>query len=81
MAAPVQAMAVAFQDEDGGAETIGRNPGDPMKIKDSQPGNPARTDTDRSLTAFSQTDRTTPDLGAQPGHPADSDLRIRILTH
>ena len=35
----------------------------------------------RSLTAFSQTERTAADSGGQPGHPADPDLRIRILTH
>jgi hypothetical protein len=42
MAAPVQAMPVTFQDEGGGVETIRRNPADPMKIKDSPPGSPAR---------------------------------------
>jgi hypothetical protein len=35
-------MAIAFQDEGGGVETIRRNPGDPMKIKDSLLGSPAR---------------------------------------
>jgi len=30
---------------------------------------------------FSQTDRRGPDSGAQAGHPADTDLRIRILAH
>jgi hypothetical protein len=35
-------MAVTFQDEGGGVETIRRNPGVPMKIKDSPPGSPAR---------------------------------------
>jgi hypothetical protein len=34
----------------------------------------------RSLTGFSQTDRTVPDSGGQPGHPADPGLRTRILT-
>ena len=34
-----------------------------------------------SLTVFSQTERTAPDYGGQPGHPTDSDLRVRILAH
>jgi hypothetical protein len=34
-----------------------------------------------SLTAFSQTGRTAPDSGGQPGQPTDPDLRIRILAY
>jgi hypothetical protein len=34
-----------------------------------------------SLTAFSQTDRTAPDSGGQPGLRTDPDLRLRILAH
>jgi hypothetical protein len=76
MATAVQAMAVKFQDKGGGVEMIRRNPGDPMKIKDSPPGSPGPTDIGRSLAAFSQTERTAPDSGAQ------LDIwRIRILTY
>ena len=35
----------------------------------------------RSLTLFSQTDRTTPDQSGWSGHPADADLPIWILAH
>jgi hypothetical protein len=35
----------------------------------------------RSLTAFSQTDGITPDQGGQFGHPVDSDLRLQILAY
>jgi hypothetical protein len=35
----------------------------------------------RSLTTFSQTERTAPDSGGLPGHAVDPDLRIRILAH
>ncbi len=35
----------------------------------------------RSLTAFSRTDRTRPDSGGQPGNLPDPDLRIRTLAH
>jgi hypothetical protein len=34
-----------------------------------------------SLTAFSRTERTTPDSGGQPGRRADSDLRLRTVAH
>src|SRR5215510_4044737 len=44
-------------------------------------GQGKRQEVGRSLTTFSQTERTAPDSGAQPGLPVDTDLRIRILAH